>query len=277
MNDKGKAPRETRGAYDLVAIDVDGTLLNSKNELSDGTEAAVKAVREQGIGVTLVSGRGKLPLTPLIRRLGITLPYIGSGGAYIADPVSGHVIEHHPLTREDVAMVVELGRAAQVGIFFEEIDRLTGEASPEVMRFIRAIAGVDVMFAKDILRETQAAPTKMFLTGDHEVLVGVEAQIRDRNRPLNLVFSGPIYLEVTRSGINKGAAIKRLAEYMHLSLQRIAVIGDGGNDVSMFQIAGLSVAMGNAGPDVKAAANFVAPTNDEGGVAWALRELVLKA
>ena len=277
MNDNGKTAREARGAYDLVAIDVDGTLLNSKSELSDGAEAAVKAVRNRGIGVTLVSGRGKLPLTPLLHRLGIELPYIGSGGAYIADPLSGHVIEHNPLTREDVAMVVELGRAAQMGIFFEEVDRLTGEASPEVMRFIRAIAGVDVAVATDILRETRAAPTKMFLTGDHNRLVKVETQIRQSNRPLNLVFSEPIYLEVTRSGINKGAAVRRLAEYLNLPLQRIAVIGDGGNDISMFRIAGLSVAMGNAGPDVKAAANFVAPTNDEGGVAWALRELILKA
>ncbi|HJW83423.1 MAG TPA: HAD-IIB family hydrolase, partial [Anaerolineae bacterium] len=80
----------------------------------------------------------------------------------------------------------------------------------------------------------------------------------------------------TRSGVNKGTALKRLAEHLGIPLKRIAVIGDGGNDVSMFEVAGLAVAMGNAAPEVQAAADVVAPTNDAGGVAWALRELILK-
>ena len=266
----------TRGAYDLIAIDVDGTLLDSQNNLSDDNAAAIRAVRDHGIGVTLVSGRGHLPLRQLLRRLELQQPFIGSGGAYIADPVTGQVIEHNPLDRDDVTIIVGLARAAQVGIFFEEQDRLIGEACPEIIDSIRAISGVEVVETQDILHETQEAPTKMFVTGEHPVLVPLEQEIRALHLKVNLVFSAPIYLEATRQGINKGYALQRLSMHLGIPLERMAVLGDGGNDVSMFEIAGLAIAMGNALPEVKAAADVVAPTNDANGVAWALRELILK-
>ncbi len=266
----------TRFAFDLVAIDVDGTLLDSQNNLSDETAAAIHAVRDCGIGVTLVSGRSHLPLRQLLHRLELQQPFIGSGGAYIADPTTGQVIEHSLLDRRDVEVVVGLARAAHVGIFFEEQDRLIGEASAEIIKSIRAISGVEVIETPDILHVTQEAPTKMFMTSEHAVLVPLEQEIRQRNLNVNLVFSAPIYLEATRQGANKGYAINRLSAHLGIPLDRIAVIGDGGNDVSMFQIAGLAIAMGNAPPEVKAAADVVAPSNDANGVAWALRELILK-
>lgn len=265
-----------RGAYDLVAIDVDGTLLDSQNKLSDDNVLAIRAVRERGIGVTLVSGRGHLPLRQLLQRLDLQQPFIGSGGAYIADPVTGQVIEHSLLDRRDVDIMVGLARTAQVGIFFEEQDRLIGEASAEIIDSIRGISGVEVSVTQDILHATQEAPTKMFMTSEHAVLVPLEQEIRQRHLEVNLVYSAPIYLEATRQGINKGYALQRLSAHLRIPLERIAVLGDGGNDVSMFEIAGLAIAMGNALPEVKAAADVIAPTNDAGGVAWALRELILK-
>ncbi|HJW82701.1 MAG TPA: HAD-IIB family hydrolase, partial [Anaerolineae bacterium] len=85
MIDSAKSVPDVRHAFDLVAIDVDGTLLNSRGELSTDVEAAIREARQQGIAVTLVSGRGRLPLSPWLRRLAIDRPYIGSGGSYIAD------------------------------------------------------------------------------------------------------------------------------------------------------------------------------------------------
>ncbi len=266
----------TRRAYDLVAIDVDGTMLDSHNCLADETVAAIRAVCEQGIGVTVVSGRSLLQLNQWLQRLQLQQPFIGSGGAYIADPLTGQVIEHSRLDRKDVEIIVGLARAAQVGVFFEAQDRFVGEASPEVIRSIHTVAGVVVAETQDILRDTLATPTKMFLTGEHARLVPLEDEILRRRLNVYLAYSGPIYLEVTRHGVNKGSALKRLSVHLGIPLERIVVIGDGGNDVSMFQMAGLAIAMGNAPPEVQAAADVVAPTNDAGGVAWALRELVLK-
>ncbi len=279
MNDRitSEIARDAHRSFDLVAIDVDGTLLTSYHQILDDTVAAVHEVCAQGIQVVLVSGRGKLPLTPIIKRLGLDTPYIGSGGSYIADPVNDLVIERSPLKREDVALVVQLARGKSVGIFFEETDRLIGEADPDILVQAQSVvSGIHITEARDILQETTIAPNKMFLMGDHERLVSIEHEIRLRKPDLHLAYSEPIYLEITQPGVNKGNALKRLAAYLNVPLERIVVMGDGGNDISMFEVAGLAIAMGNAAPEVKAAADVVAPSNDEGGVAWALRELILK-
>ncbi len=279
MNDgiTSEAAHDTHRSIELVAIDVDGTLLTSHHQLLDDTVAAVHEVCAQGIRVVLVSGRGKLPLTPILQRLGLHTPYIGSGGSYIADPVNDLVIERSPLKREDVVLVVQLARGKDVGIFFEETDRLIAEADAADLAKTRAVvSGVDVTEARDILQETTIAPNKMYLMGEHERLVSIEREIRRCRPELHLAYSEPIYLEITQSGVNKGNALKRLTAYLNVPLERIAVMGDGGNDISMFEVASLAIAMGNAAPEVKAAADVVAPSNDEGGVAWALRELILK-
>jgi len=109
-----------------------------------------------------------------------------------------------------------------------------------------------------------------------DLLSKIERKLRLLNLPVYLTYSAPTYLEITRSGINKGEALKILATYLAIPLEHILVIGDSHNDISMFDIAGIAVAMGNAPEEVKAAANLVAPSNDEDGVAWVLRELVLQ-
>src|SRR5262249_52546314 len=92
---------------------------------------------------------------------------------------------------------------------------------------------------------------------------------------LHLTYSGPTYLEVTRAEASKGDAVKRLASHLGIALERILAIGDSHHDLSMLAVVGTAVAMGNAAEEGKAAADMVAPSNDEEGVSWVLRELVL--
>jgi Cof subfamily protein (haloacid dehalogenase superfamily) len=127
----------------------------------------------------------------------------------------------------------------------------------------------------DILRAC-AEPTKINICSNPGHLLEIEKELRLLNLPIYLTYSAPIALEITRLGINKGEALKILAAYLAIPLERILVIGDSHNDISMFKIAGMAVAMGNAPSEVKATADLVAPSNDEDGVAWVLREMVLK-
>src|SRR5215469_6333926 len=103
----------SESAYDLVAIDIDGTLVTSANKLSISIAPLIRETQAKGTGVTLVSGRSKLKMMPLLKVLDLTLPYIGSGGAYIANPSDNLVILHRPLAREEAAEIVELARAAK--------------------------------------------------------------------------------------------------------------------------------------------------------------------
>jgi Cof subfamily protein (haloacid dehalogenase superfamily) len=88
---------------------------------------------------------------------------------------------------------------------------------------------------------------------------------------INLTYSAPHYLEITRHGVTKGAALTNLARFLGIPLEQVAAVGDGENDISMFEVAGMSIAMGNAAPQIQQAADLVAPSNDEDGLVWALK------
>jgi hypothetical protein len=128
----------------------------------------------------------------------------------------------------------------------------------------------------DLLRDAPGPPPKMAILGEPELLRRVEQRIRGHNPSLHAAYPFPTALDVSRPGVTKGAALRKLADHFRIPLSRVVAIGDQNNDLTMFEVAGLSVAMGNAPPEVKAAADVIAPSNDEGGVAWSLRELVLK-
>jgi len=235
--------------------------------------------------VTLVSGRPKLKMTPLLKELGLELPYIGSGGAYIVDPSKNLVILHCPLGQEETEAIVELARAAKAPIISQEPEHLYYEGSLEELEQLIASSKIDITGVEDsqveILRvddilQASAGPTKINICSKPGHLLEIEKELRLLNLPIYLTYSAPISLEITRSGINKGEALKILAAYLAIPLERILAIGDSHNDISMFKIAGMAVAMGNAPREVKAATDLVAPSNDEDGVAWVLREMVLK-
>ena len=273
----GQSVRPATGQdFDLVAIDVDGTLLTSRHELSSGAEVAIRQARERGIEVTLISGRGKLPLMPWLERFKIAVPYVCSSGGFIVDPISGQVLFQGRLGSQDVDLIVGLARRHGATIFFDEPDLFLAEGDPQEVAGVARMTEMDVRRSADILKERPDPPTKIFLTGEHEVLRQIESRIREQRPALFLAYSQPTFLEITPDGADKGTAIRHLAAHLGIPLSRVAAIGDGANDIGMFRIVGLAVAMGNAVPEVKAEADVVAPPNDEGGVAWALEQVIVK-
>lgn len=283
--DKREGPPDFARTFDLVALDIDGTLVDSQNRLSASIAPVIREVQAESIGVTLVSGRPKVKMMPLMKQLDLTLPYIGSGGAYIADPLNGEVIYHSSLTQKEVVESVDLARAAKAPIIAQGPDYLYYEGSLEELEQLIAISKINITGVEDSeveiiqvddVLQVCAEPTKLTICGDPASLLYIEERLRGRNLPLYLTYSAPTYLEITRSGVNKGEALKLLAAYLNTPLERVLVIGDSRNDMSMFEVAGMAVAMGNAPARVKAAAHLVAPSNDEDGVVWALRTLVLK-
>src|SRR5215469_11347969 len=225
----------SESAYDLVAIDIDGTLVTSENKLSISIAPLIRETQARGIGVTLVSGRPKLKMIPLLKELHLTLPYIGSGGAYIGDPSNNQVILHRPLARKEVVEIVELARAAKAPIISQEPDHLYYEGGLEELERLIAISKIDFTGVEDsqveILRVDDvlhacAEPTKLNICSEPHHLLEIERKLRLLNLPIYLTYSALFSLEITRSGINKGEALKVLATYLAISLERILVTGD---------------------------------------------------
>lgn len=271
--------------YDLIAIDIDGTLLDSQNNVSSSFLPLFREVEALGSRVTLISGRPDLTVAPLMRELGLTVPYVSSGGAQIIDPVTGETISSFTLSRSDVQVLADLGRESGAGLVAMEAQRLYYEGSIEKFALIYEANEIDLngleriktsITQVDDIVQTSPQPLKFTISDMPAVLAGIEERLHAFNLLVYATYSLPVYLEFTSIYANKGTALKRLAEYLEIPLERVLVIGDSPNDLSMFSVAGTAVAMGNATEEIKRAAHLIAPSNDEDGVAWVLRELVLK-
>lgn len=261
--------------YDLVAIDVDGTLVDSQNNISAAVETALRDARAAGVEVVLVSGRPQVAAYPIFKRLGLTLPLVSSGGAYVVDTATGAVIAQFVPSPADMRAAVALARKAGLSTIYQMSDEMYFEGDPEILEVLRSAVRLPIERVDDGL-VICPEPLKITVCGPRAELDRIEEEINRLIPSLSTVLSGPQYLEVTAQGVSKGEALLRVADHLHVPLERIMVIGDAHNDISMFEVAGLSVAMGNSPADVQAAADVVAPTLEEDGVAWALRKLVLE-
>ncbi len=271
--------------YDLVAIDVDGTLVNSENRLTAGTKAAIRDVLANNIGVTLVSGRARLTMEPFVKELGLTLPFISSSGAHIIDPTSNKTLYYSAMPTEVLGIIVQYAREAHAPIIFQESDRIFYEGSEAELEYLSETYKIDITVADELkahfvqvddILHAHSEPVKVYMCHDPAIVQGIEAKLKQQHLPIYMTYSAPPYLEITSIQATKGEALRRLAAHLNLDPKRILAIGDSPNDLSMFEIVGTRVAMGNAVPEVKAVADLIAPTNDQDGAAWALRTLALQ-
>lgn len=272
-------------AYDLIAIDIDGTLLTSQNRIPRSVFPLLREAEARGVGVTLISGRPELTVAPLMKELGLTLPCVSSGGAQITDVTTGESLVSFRLEQATVRALAELGRSFGARLITMERHCLYFEGSAEQLELVHEAVDIHlengeriqtrIIPVEDIVKASPN-PLKFTLSDEPERLLPVEEQLRASNLPVYSTRSLPIYLESTNAQANKGVALQWLARHLHIPLERVMVIGDSPNDISMFKVAGTAVALHNAGPAVRSAAHLLAPSNDDDGVSWVLRELVLQ-
>ena len=261
--------------FDLVGIDVDGTLLNSEHVVSHDNTELINAARSAGVLVTLVTGRSTFSLETVLEQFELDIPYICSGGAEIIEPIEGKSIDRRVISQRDLEILVTTARAYKAAMFFTLPDGIYYEAPPDSLKDWKPSRTYKLTEIKDILSENTAKLVKVAIFGDTDKLSNIEATIRQHGTAVHMASPLESFLDITREDANKGSALIRLANQMKVPLERTLVMGDADNDLSMFDVAGMSIAMGNAPPHVKAAADQIAPSNDENGVAWALRKVVL--
>jgi Cof subfamily protein (haloacid dehalogenase superfamily) len=261
-------------AFQLVAIDVDGTLLHSNKNVPDENVRAVRRAEENGLPITLVTGRSIFSLRHILKRLNLNTPYIGSGGAIIAHPRTEEILDYRALDRQDLEIVVSVARDLQVAQFFYMPDGIYYEATPEMLRGWSHSNTYEPIKVSDALSELEGAPTKLAIYGDKARLQRVEQAITERDVQVHVSYPHDYFIDVTRRDADKGKALLRLADRLGISPDVILAVGDADNDLTMFRVAGAAVAMGNAPPEVQVAADYIAPTNDENGLAWLIDRLI---
>lgn len=293
----------TVAGYDMIAIDLDGTLLDSRGELSRPCAEAIADARDAGVFVTICTGRGLPECAPILKALCHADPVVVAGGSIIACPATRRTLHRFAiaelLVRDAVAHmngqgypVMVLKDPCEAG--FDYLMVIGEDEHPLDPVSLWWFEHMDVSVRTVRTLEEDEHP-------DHTVRLGVCA-LNHKLDPLLGAMQGVFadravmhhfpavvapehatqwtngeaahILEIFAAEATKWSAIKRIAGERAIAVPRIAAIGDQINDLSMIENAGLGVAMGNAVPSVKAAAKRETRTNDESGVAHAIRRIL---
>jgi Cof subfamily protein (haloacid dehalogenase superfamily) len=259
-----------------VVSDVDGTMVTNDKTLTLRAQAAVEQLRANGIIFSMTSARPPLGLRMLIDRLGITTPVIGFNGGVIAAP-DYSVLTEHLLSPEIARRAVDLLDSHQVSVWvFNGQDWLARDPEGPYVGKEEHTVGFRPTIVDDFAGSHNAAAKIVGVSKDFDLLARVDREIRSTLADRATVArSQPYYLDITHPLANKGTALSEIAKLLGVSLAQIAVIGDGSNDVAMFERSGLSIAMGNASPEVQQAADLVTDSNEEEGFAKAIERFIL--
>ena len=265
----------------LIALALDGTLLNDAKELTDRTRRALEAAAESGIRIVISTGRPVTALPPELLHLPCIRYASTADGARIQDLHTGELLFEGLIPKEMVPPIYEVFDRFDVideiyidgqGYISEpDLDRLDGyTASPAVAQYVRrtrrTVPDIHELLDHDI--DKAHALFKSY--EDRSLAMEMISQIAD----FKMCDAFPINLEISAPGIDKGHGLKVLGEKLGIRTEQMAAFGDSNNDAAMLRTAGTAVVMGNADPDVKELADLIAPTNEEDGVAVIIERML---
>lgn len=264
--------------FRLLVADIDGTLVNSKREITQGVLAAVRAAQNLGVRVCLATGRIWPSAEPYFRRLGADPPAILYNGGLVYDFRADTVLRRVPLAHEQARAVLQvLQDMPQVQPHLYVGDRIYTGRVNELTDLYRRKDGVKVEEVGDLLAFLPPEPMKILIVGARPDLIEVLERIHALPMPINAVFSEEIYLEILPTGSSKGSALEFVAQTLQITLDAVIAVGDNLNDLEMIRRAGLGVAMGNAPEALRAQADYVTATNDEEGLREVIERFILKS
>ena len=257
----------------LLALDLDGTLLKTLGSIRPAVIDAVRAAAEAGVPATIVTGRMYVGTIPYIRVLGIEGPVICYQGAVLAEAMSGRFLRETPLANATALRAYDAAKAEGYCVLFyaEERNRyadlyaLISGTEPIVVRSLpEAFAG--------------RGSTKVNVVTDPErVQACVDLMRRTCGDDAYVTRSNPEFVELLDPNVDKGRALREVADLHGIALERVLAIGDSYNDVPLLRAAGFAVAMGSAPPELKAEADAVVGDVEHDGVAEAIGRFVLEA
>ena len=265
----------------LIAIDMDGTLLNSKKELLEETKQYFKNFHNKNTETLLVlcTGRPETGIRPYLKDLGYLEEnhyIISQNGASIYESQTGKRVMDAFVDSTAIQKWIELGKKHGISVMGAGVDYYYSfdEDPTEWMEFdVKLVSGQ----LKRIPTEESLTTDfyKILLMGDEEQLNEFETFIPQEWRDEFYVVRSQKYLvEVLTKGVNKAFGLEKLAQKLNIEPSEIAAIGDAANDIEMLEYAGLAIAMGNGSEEVKAISDIVTDTNENNGVIKAINKLI---
>lgn len=266
--------------YRMIVLDLDGTLTNRNKEITPKTKEALFELKRQGGMIVLASGRPTYGIMPLARELELdkTGGYILSfNGGRIIDCSTGQTVFAKELPVESNETIIRLSKEHGVNLLtYEEDLIITPDASDQYVKKEAAINKLQVKEIKDMEAYVKFPVVKFLMLGEGDLLQMVEPKVKAfLGDEYSVYRSEPFFLEILPKGIDKAASLERLLARLGMSREEMIACGDGYNDLSMIEYAGLGVAMENAVTTVKEAADYVTLSNNADGIAHVVEKYML--
>lgn len=264
--------------YKIIVLDLDGTLTNSNKEISIRNKKALIKAQQAGILVVLASGRPTYGIIPLAKELeldqygGYILSY---NGGQIIDVAQNESIYHKVLPNHVIPAIYNLVTKHQATLLSYEGEYIITENSTDPYVAIEShLNRMRIKTVDSFCVAIQNPVTKCLAVGEPSKLIELEKELKaNYSDILNIYRSEPFFLELVPPHIDKAYSLNRLVEHLQLTREDMIAFGDGFNDLSMIEYAGMGVAMANAQDAVKAIANKITLSNNEDGVAHILEQL----
>lgn len=266
--------------YKLLVLDIDGTLTNSKKEITDFTKKTLHKLQESGVKIALASGRPSYGVVPVAKELeldkygGFILSF---NGGRIEDCASGKVIYERIMPAEMINRLYELSKLNRVSILTYKDENIITENPDDPYIIKEAVLNrMKIKKVDSFVGYIDFPVTKCLMVEDGDYLAQVEKNIKAQlGDSLSIYRSEPFFLEIMPQNIDKALSLEKLLYYMGITKDEMVACGDGFNDLTMIKFAGLGVAMKNGQDVVKQAADYIAPANDDDGVAYVVNNFML--
>jgi len=294
--------------YKLLALDMDGTLLNKDHKISEENIKAIRMAKDMGIKVVLASGRAIQGIEEYLRELDLISDdnySVVCSGALVLNNTRKRIIECNDLSFEELSFISDLAEKMNLKLniysendilvethsFFSKFDSVANNMPLKVVNFNslerdtlvskvtlinedRSIIDEFRNTFKDVeIHEKYISSNKGFNRNLFDDYSNLHSGLTER---FTVLKTTPFTLEVINKECNKGTGVKRVAQELGIRRDEIICIGDSGNDKHMISYAGLGVAMGNAFSEIKEIADYVTLSNEENGVAHVIEKFVLK-
>ena len=270
--------------YQLIALDIDGTLLNSKLELTPGNRAAIRRAAKAGKHVVLSTGRCLSEIRDIVEDVPEIRYMVCENGSCVYDRKYDHTLHVAPIPPKEIRYILDImkGERAAIQVFHENqsyfnqpdenfVDACKVSAYRETFR---RTAVFDVKLFDDYGARPFRIEKMNLYFEDAGSLERVHALLA--KRPLKLALSFGYMLEIVSEHADKGWGLRELCGHLRIPIESAIAVGDSMNDIEILRAAGFSAAMGNACPEAKAAAHIVAPDCDHDGAAWVIENYLLK-
>jgi len=264
----------------LLVLDIDGTLVNNKKEITPKTKEALLKAQDAGHIVMLGSGRPtpglmkNAELLELEKRGGYLLSF---NGGKVSKAGSDEIIYQSTLPNEYIKIVYDFACEKDLGLVtYRDNDVICARRPDEYLEFEARLNGMNLVCVDNFVDYVNFPVNKCLISADPDKSFDLMNELQERcGDKLNIGRSEAFFIEVTSPGVDKADTIEKILPILGISRENTICCGDGFNDKTMIEFAGLGVAMANAKEEVKAAADYITSSNEEDGIAEVVYKFVL--